>query len=107
MSEMGPGNPYSKSPAGSTGGPPREAGAEVERTFACGGNGGGAVKVCLDGMGIGADVVAIVGGKVAFVSSLRSDGCDRSEYMVAVTAAPAPAPAAANIAMVVLDILEI
>ena len=40
----------------------------------------------------------------ALASSLRSDG-ERSEYMAAVTAAPAPAPAAAKSAMLVLDML--
>lgn len=57
----------------------------------------------MDGIGIGAELVAGDMVKAALLSSMRSDG-DRSEYMAAVTAAPAPAPAA-NIAMVVLDIL--
>lgn len=51
-------------------------------------------------------VGAIVVGdnSAVLVSSLRSEG-DRSEYMAAVTAAPAPAPAAANSAILVLDML--
>lgn len=48
--------------------------------------------------------MAVGDNSAALVSSLRSEG-DRSEYMAAVTAAPAPAPAAANSAILVLDML--
>jgi len=108
MSHTGPGKPYSNSPEGSTGkGPPRVAGAEVERPCCW----FGGVKICLDGIGIGAEVafvetVVVVVDDIVWlaVSSLRSD-CDLNEYIVAVMAAPAPALAAAIIAKVVLDIV--
>ena len=61
-------------------------------------------------MGTGAEVplvetvVVVVDIVLLAVSSLRSD-CDLNEYMAAVTAAPAPALAAAMIASVLLDML--
>jgi hypothetical protein len=61
-------------------------------------------------MGIGADAAGVVDMlvvvvEIVFVSSVRSEP-ERRPYMLAVIAAPAPALAAAMIAMVVFDILK-
>lgn len=72
----------------------------------------GGVKICLEGIGTGAEtafveMVVVVFDIVLFVvSSLRSD-VDRKEYIAAVTAAPAPALAAAIMAKVLLDMMEV
>ena len=87
-SATGPGNPYWKRPAGSTGG----------RIF-CTGMGNA------PGIGAGTEVVNVADTALDDVTACTFFS-ERVEYITAVTPAPVAAETAAIIAMVVLDILE-
>ena len=94
MSDIGPGKPYSKRPLGLTG-PASAFGGRLGTAKAPGEGRARAVRV------VGDLAAGVCGG---FVLS-ESFEFERSEYMVAVKAAPPPAPRAANRARVDLDIL--
>ena len=87
-SATGPGNPYWKSPAGSTGG--RIFCVGIERA---------------PGIGAGTEVVDVAETAVDDATACAFFS-ERVEYMAAVTPAPVAAETAAMIAIVVFDILE-
>src|SRR5512142_1233855 len=104
-SATGPGKPYSKRPAGLTGGGAAR-GFEEEDEAPC----GGGAKMADAGTGPGGPTVVVVAVAVMvlglaaasnFLSPLRS------EYMAAVAAAPAAALAAARTARVALDMVAV
>jgi hypothetical protein len=105
ISDTGPGKPYSKTPEGSTRAPVSTAGADVDRP-----GWPGCANTCFAGIGIGAvaagvvDTVVVV-VDIVFISGFRSEA-ERELYMLAVMAAPAPALAAAIIAIVVFDMMN-